>query len=108
MASCAARAHLSRAWPSWRLIPAGCLSGPGSGILSLYLPDSPELETHDLECADVDQAVRTAELVWNTAPGRAAVERHIAKGGGAPMLDWGIWKPTRWRKAASIPSAATA
>jgi hypothetical protein len=59
------------------------------GKLSLHLPDGPVLETHDSECPDVDRAVRAAERVWNTAAGRAAVERHIAKGGGAPMLDWG-------------------
>ena len=59
------------------------------GKLSLHLLDGPELETYDLEYSDEDHAVRAAELVWNTPVGRAAVERHIARGGGAPMLDWG-------------------
>jgi hypothetical protein len=78
------------------------------GKLSLPLPDAPELETYDSACPDEGHAVRAAKLVWNIPVGWAAVERHIARGGGAPMLDWAIWQPTRWRRAASIPSAATA
>ena len=36
-----------------------------------------------------NQAVRSAEAVWNTPAGRAALKRHIAKYGNKPGFDWG-------------------
>jgi hypothetical protein len=61
-------------------------------MLSLRLPDDLyrfDLDTNDSECPSVDQAVRSAEVVWNTPAGRAALDRHIAKYGSKPSFDWG-------------------
>src|SRR4051812_45117066 len=84
---------------SLRILPEPCSSAwlqtcPGNfcvghwdsaGRLTLFLPDGAERE---MACADVDEAVRQAGLVWNTPAGRARVERYITEYGGVPFVDW--------------------